>query len=120
MESFWLVHDALVQWLSHGLVEASWWQVLVYVLAWRKVGKVPPLATITGAVVYNDGPVRVASEELTDERAMDVWGKLREIGTEDPSLVPSPSEGECGFCDIADCRYRNEIAPPAQAESEDF
>jgi stearoyl-CoA desaturase (delta-9 desaturase) len=33
MESFWLVHDALVQWLSHGLVEASWWQVLLFTLA---------------------------------------------------------------------------------------
>ena len=33
MESLWLAHDALVQWLSHGLTEASWWQVLVYTLA---------------------------------------------------------------------------------------
>jgi stearoyl-CoA desaturase (delta-9 desaturase) len=33
MESFWLVHDALVQWLSHGLVEASWWQVVLFTLA---------------------------------------------------------------------------------------
>ena len=32
MESFWLAHDALVQWLSHGLTEASWWQVLAYTL----------------------------------------------------------------------------------------
>jgi stearoyl-CoA desaturase (delta-9 desaturase) len=29
----WLtVRDALVQWLSHGLMEASWWQVVVYTL----------------------------------------------------------------------------------------
>ncbi|MFN7344761.1 MAG: acyl-CoA desaturase [Betaproteobacteria bacterium] len=33
MESFWLVHDGLVQWLAHGLVEASWWQVLLFTLA---------------------------------------------------------------------------------------
>ncbi|MCM0610410.1 MAG: fatty acid desaturase [Ideonella sp. WA131b] len=32
MDSFWLAHDALVQWLSHGLAEASWWQVLVFAL----------------------------------------------------------------------------------------
>jgi stearoyl-CoA desaturase (delta-9 desaturase) len=32
MESLWLAHDALVQWLSHGLTEASWWQVLAYTL----------------------------------------------------------------------------------------
>jgi stearoyl-CoA desaturase (delta-9 desaturase) len=29
----WLtVRDALVQWLSHGLLEASWWQVVIYTL----------------------------------------------------------------------------------------
>ena len=33
MESLWLAHDALVQWLSHGLVEASWWQVVLFTLA---------------------------------------------------------------------------------------
>src|SRR5574343_2017588 len=26
------VHDALVQWLGHGLLEARWWQVLVFTL----------------------------------------------------------------------------------------
>jgi stearoyl-CoA desaturase (delta-9 desaturase) len=26
------VHDALVQWLAHGLLEASWWQVLLFAL----------------------------------------------------------------------------------------
>jgi stearoyl-CoA desaturase (delta-9 desaturase) len=25
-------HDALVQWLAHGLLEASWWQILAYTL----------------------------------------------------------------------------------------
>jgi stearoyl-CoA desaturase (delta-9 desaturase) len=32
MDSFWLVHDALVQWLSHGLLDASWWQVVLFTL----------------------------------------------------------------------------------------
>jgi stearoyl-CoA desaturase (Delta-9 desaturase) len=27
------VHDALVQWLAHGLTEASWWQMVLYALA---------------------------------------------------------------------------------------
>jgi stearoyl-CoA desaturase (Delta-9 desaturase) len=33
MDQLWLAHDALVQWLSHGLVEASWWQIVLYTLA---------------------------------------------------------------------------------------
>ena len=32
MDQFWLAHDALVEWLSHGLLAASWWQVLLYTL----------------------------------------------------------------------------------------
>jgi stearoyl-CoA desaturase (delta-9 desaturase) len=32
MDSIWLAHDALVQWLSHGLLSASWWQVLLFTL----------------------------------------------------------------------------------------
>ncbi len=32
MEQLWQVHDAVVQMLSHGLLEASWWQVLLYTL----------------------------------------------------------------------------------------
>jgi stearoyl-CoA desaturase (delta-9 desaturase) len=32
MDYLWQVHDAVVQMLSHGLLEASWWQVLLYTL----------------------------------------------------------------------------------------
>ena len=32
MDQFWLAHDALVEWLSQGLLAASWWQVLLYTL----------------------------------------------------------------------------------------
>ena len=32
MDQLWLAHDALVQWLSHGLVEATWWQIVLYTL----------------------------------------------------------------------------------------
>ena len=32
MDTLWMVHDALVQWLAHGLTEAAWWQVLLYTL----------------------------------------------------------------------------------------
>jgi stearoyl-CoA desaturase (delta-9 desaturase) len=33
MDVLMTVHDALVQWLAHGLLEASWWQVLLFALA---------------------------------------------------------------------------------------
>ena len=32
MNELWLVHDALVQWLGHGLLSASWWQIVIYAL----------------------------------------------------------------------------------------
>jgi stearoyl-CoA desaturase (Delta-9 desaturase) len=33
MDQLWLAHDALVQWLAHGLLEATWWQMVLYALA---------------------------------------------------------------------------------------
>jgi stearoyl-CoA desaturase (Delta-9 desaturase) len=32
MDQLWLAHDALVEWLSNGLLAAAWWQVLLYML----------------------------------------------------------------------------------------
>jgi stearoyl-CoA desaturase (delta-9 desaturase) len=32
MDQVWLVHDALVQWFAHGLLDAAWWQVLLFTL----------------------------------------------------------------------------------------
>ena len=32
MDQLWLAHDALVQWLAHGLLQAAWWQILLFVL----------------------------------------------------------------------------------------
>jgi stearoyl-CoA desaturase (delta-9 desaturase) len=32
MELFSTVHDALVQWLAHGITEATWWQMVLYTL----------------------------------------------------------------------------------------
>ena len=32
MDQIWLAHDAVVEWLSHGLLAASWWQILLYTL----------------------------------------------------------------------------------------
>jgi stearoyl-CoA desaturase (Delta-9 desaturase) len=39
------VHDAVVQWLSHGLVDASWWQVLVVALVFTHI-------TIAAVTIY--------------------------------------------------------------------
>jgi len=32
MDQLWVAHDALVEWLSNGLLAAAWWQVLLYTL----------------------------------------------------------------------------------------
>ncbi len=32
MDQLWLAHDALVEWLSNGLLAAAWWQVLLFTL----------------------------------------------------------------------------------------
>jgi stearoyl-CoA desaturase (delta-9 desaturase) len=45
MDSLWLAHDALVQWLAHGLLDAAWWQVLLYVLVATHI-------TIAGVTIY--------------------------------------------------------------------
>src|SRR5512135_2321767 len=37
MDGLTQVHDALVQWLAHGALEATWWQVVLYTLAFTHV-----------------------------------------------------------------------------------
>jgi stearoyl-CoA desaturase (delta-9 desaturase) len=32
MTEMWLAHDALVEWLTHGLLAASWWQIVIIAL----------------------------------------------------------------------------------------
>ena len=45
MDTLWMVHDALVQWLAHGLTEAAWWQVLLYTLVTTHI-------TIAGVTIF--------------------------------------------------------------------
>ncbi len=45
MDQLWLAHDALVEWFSHGLLAASWWQVVLYALATTHV-------TIAAVTIY--------------------------------------------------------------------
>ncbi|MDP1901721.1 MAG: fatty acid desaturase [Rubrivivax sp.] len=45
MDQVWLVHDGLVEWLSHGLLAAPWWAVLLFTL-------VATHFTILGVTIY--------------------------------------------------------------------
>ncbi len=45
MDAFWLVHDALVNWLAHGWLQASGWQVLVTALVFTHI-------TIAAVTIY--------------------------------------------------------------------
>jgi stearoyl-CoA desaturase (delta-9 desaturase) len=45
MEQLWLTHDALVEWLAHGVLAASWWQVLLYTLVTTHI-------TISGVTIF--------------------------------------------------------------------
>ena len=37
MDLFWTIHDGLVNWLSHGLLGASWWQLVVVALVFTHI-----------------------------------------------------------------------------------
>ena len=37
METFWAIHDVAVDWLTHGLLHATWWQVVLAALAMTHV-----------------------------------------------------------------------------------
>jgi stearoyl-CoA desaturase (delta-9 desaturase) len=45
MEQLWLARDALVEWLAHGMLAASWWQVLAYTLVTTHI-------TICGVTIF--------------------------------------------------------------------
>jgi len=45
MDQLGLAHDALVEWLAHGLLAASWWQVLLYALVTTHI-------TIAGVTIF--------------------------------------------------------------------
>jgi stearoyl-CoA desaturase (delta-9 desaturase) len=45
MDQMWMAHDALVEWLSHGLFAATWWQTVLFALAVTHV-------TIAAVTIY--------------------------------------------------------------------
>jgi stearoyl-CoA desaturase (Delta-9 desaturase) len=45
MDSLWMAHDALVQWLAHGLLQLSWWQTLLAALGLTHI-------TIAAVTIY--------------------------------------------------------------------
>ncbi len=45
MDSLWMAHDALVQWLAHGLLQMAWWQTLLVALGLTHI-------TIAAVTIY--------------------------------------------------------------------
>ncbi len=45
MDSLWMAHDALVDWMAHGALQTSWWQTLLWALAFTHV-------TIAAVTIY--------------------------------------------------------------------
>jgi hypothetical protein len=82
---------------------SDWFQVLLYILALRRLR--PELKAIGGEVCYSDGPVPVHPEDLTPEREEQIFAMLRLVGGDErPAHVPS--KFECSFCDVAECTER--------------
>jgi len=45
MDSLWMAHDAVVEWLAHGLLQTSWWQTVLFALGFTHV-------TIAAVTIY--------------------------------------------------------------------
>jgi len=45
MNELWLAHDALVDWLAHGMLAASWWQIVIAALVFTHI-------TIAAVTIY--------------------------------------------------------------------
>src|SRR6185295_17362145 len=78
------------------------WQVLVYMVVLPRCRE--NLTNIRGEVCYKSHRVPVEREELTPARAEAIYKLLRTIAGE--RLATTPSQKECGFCDVADCADR--------------
>lgn len=78
------------------------WQVLVYMLILPRVRE--NLTNLRGEVCYRTHQVAVDAEELTPARSEAIYGLLRTVGGD--RQATAPSQKECRFCDLADCRDR--------------
>lgn len=82
---------------------ADWWQVLLYILVVPRVKEY--LTNLRGEVTYKDHRLPIEPEELTSTRSAEIYALLRKIG-ESTRPPTTPSQKDCGFCDIADCQDR--------------
>lgn len=103
--------------------DSDYWQVVIYMMFLpvlkgqmkeRLLGARP-----SGTVVYNDGDV-VIPVSHANQTARESAAKLMRMaaGTEPPR--PTPSSGECGWCDVANCTFRVAREDVATAEATDF
>ena len=82
---------------------ADWWQVLIYMLVVPRVKEY--LTNLRGEVVYKDHRLPIAPEELTSMRSEEIYTVIRSVGSHVRPQT-TPSQKDCGFCDIADCKDR--------------
>jgi len=87
--------------------ESDFWQVLTYMLlapsALAHVGH----RSLSGELRYRDGSVRsIPANDLTVEAQAKIVKAIKRIAQAEP-LPYAPSEVECKYCDIADCKERS-------------
>jgi|SRR6185295_19445006 len=92
------------------------WQVLVYMVVLPRCRE--SLTNIRGEVCYKSHRVPVEREELTPARAEAIYKLLRTIAGE--RLATTPSQKECGFCDVADCADRFVESEAGRAMATEF
>jgi hypothetical protein len=96
------------------------WQVLLYLLMWRKIRPDLAQAQVRGEVQYMDGCLDVPADAVTKDVSDRIYGLLRTLGRQlPPEAVPSPNE--CHYCSIpaSECSARVD-APVLSAATEDF
>lgn len=90
--------------------DSDHWQVLIYIfglgLSWLQG------FSISGRIEYKDGPENV---KQLGKREQDMIVEAINRVSGDIELPPTPSPGECRFCDVASCPARFRSAPSADA-----
>lgn len=86
---------------------ADWWQVLLYMLAYRLLDESEQPLIFEGEVHYGDHSILVKPEELTQARENDIYSVIKWVAG-DLRQKTTPSYAECNRCNIKDCRDRIE------------
>lgn len=96
---------------------SDFWQALIYMLVLPRVRE--DLLHLRGEVCYHDHRIPVTPEELTSARSEAIYDLVRTIAAAKP-LPTTPSENECGWCDIADCPVRFRDSDALRAVAAEF